>query len=256
MTYIQKDFEIVKIKSLNDSAFELIFNAPPIAKPAKPGQFVHILCKNKTLRRPISICEIDRTKGNLRIVFDIRGEGTAWLSQRQTGEYIDVLGPLGKGFPLTDTKKVPLFVGGGLGVPPLLEATKCFDSKADSILGFRSEENVILYEDFKSSCENVYLTSDNGTCGRKGFVTDVMRELVSEKAYDVVYACGPAPMLKAVSAIAADHNIDCYVSLEERMGCGVGACLVCACQVESAGKRDYKHVCKDGPVFNAKEVVW
>ncbi|HOO25812.1 MAG TPA: dihydroorotate dehydrogenase electron transfer subunit [Clostridiales bacterium] len=256
MAYFQNEFEIVKVGPLNNSAFELIFNAPEIAEFAKPGQFVHILCKNKTLRRPISICEIDKALGNLRIVFDIRGEGTAWLSKRQKGEYIDVLGPLGNGFPCTEMKKAPLFIGGGLGVPPLLEATKCFDSKANAILGFRSEENVILYEDFMASCENVYLTSDDGTCGRKGFVTDVMKELVLEKAYDVVYACGPFPMLKAVSAIADEHDIDCFVSLEERMGCGVGACLVCACQVEIAGQRDHKHVCKDGPVFNAKEVVW
>ncbi|NLP48134.1 MAG: dihydroorotate dehydrogenase electron transfer subunit [Clostridiales bacterium] len=255
MAPLQKKFEIKENKKLNETTFKIVFNAPEIASIAKAGQFVNILCENRTLRRPISICETEPDKGLVKIVFDVRGEGTAWLSKQKSGKKIDILGPLGNGFPCEKGNRA-LLIGGGLGVPPLLETTKFFGKKADAILGFKCKENLILLENFKQICENTYLTSDDGSCGTRGLVTDVMQDLIKTKDYDIVYACGPEAMLKSVAKICSENKLACFVSLEERMGCGIGACLVCACAVKVNGEVDYKHVCKDGPVFNAREVAW
>lgn len=253
---IQGIFPVVKAGTQNDNCFEITFKAPDMAKEAKVGQFVHILCDGKTLRRPISICRIDKAEGTLRIVFEKRGEGTAWLSKCKEGDELDILGPLGNGFPLCDTKKNVLVVGGGIGVPPLLGIADFAADGCDAVLGFRDKDHLCLIDDFKSVAGNVFVMTDDGSFGEKGFVTERVRALVNEKSYDAVYACGPSPMLKAVSALAAEKGIDCYISLEERMGCGIGACLVCACKIKTADGEKHLHVCKDGPVFKASEVIW
>lgn len=255
MSILQGDYIIKNKKQLTDTCFDFVINCPELAKISQAGQFVHVLCGDKTLRRPISICEIDKSKGDLRIVFDIRGEGTLWLSKLNAGENINVLGPLGKGFPLDKNKKA-LLIGGGIGVPPLLECAKSYSPQSKAILGFKNSESAILIDDFKSYCNAVEITTDDGTLGHKGFVTDVMKTLLIENSFDTICACGPTPMLKSVSLLAKEHSLDCFVSLEERMGCGVGACLGCACKTIINGKEGYSHVCKDGPVFNAEEVVW
>lgn len=256
MAYFQNDYPIIHIFKHNDSCIDMLIHCPEIAAHAKAGQFLHILCGCKTLRRPISICEINKQEESVRILFDIRGEGTQWLSDKKQGEMLNILGPLGNGFNLEDISKSVLFVGGGMGVPPLLEAAKAYDGKADAILGFRCSGNKILYDDFKRICADVFLTSDDGSCGVHGFVTDVLVKRLKEKHYDMIITCGPTAMLQSVSRIAVQNKISCFVSMEERMGCGVGACLVCACKVIEDARETYKHVCKDGPVFNAEEVVW
>ncbi len=256
MPYYQDDYKIRTIDSFNSSCFDMRVHCPEIAGPAKPGQFVHVRCDGKTLRRPISICEIDKSDGTIRLVFDIRGEGTRWLSGKKKGDMLNVLGPLGNGFDLNDTKKKALFVGGGMGIPPLLEAAKAFNGKADAILGFKCIDNSMLIDDFNRVCSDVIMMSDDGSLGEKGFVTSLLCDRILTNKYDVVYSCGPCAMLKAVSAIALENNVACFVSMEERMACGVGACLVCACKVKVNDREAYKHVCKDGPVFNAKEIVW
>jgi dihydroorotate dehydrogenase electron transfer subunit len=256
MPYFQNQYKIVKITNANSSCFDMFIDCPEIAEVSKAGQFLHILCSGKLLRRPISICEIDKAKGSVRIIFDIRGEGTLWLSKRKPGEMLDILGPLGNGFDLTDTSKNVLFVGGGMGIPPLLEGAKAYQGTADAILGYKCECNSILIQDFEKYCSNVYVSTDDGSLGQKGFVTAVLQSIITKKKYDLIFSCGPNVMLKAVSAIAELNKIPCFISMEERMGCGVGACLVCACKTITNGKETYQHVCKDGPVFNAKEVVW
>ncbi len=256
MACYQKIFNINKISKINLSCFDMYIECPEIALEAKAGQFLHILCGDKTLRRPISICEINKNNGIIRIVFDIRGEGTLWLSQRRVGDPLDILGPLGNGFDLEDTEKKVLFIGGGMGIPPLLEAAKAYHGKADAILGFKCESNCLLLDEFKKECANIFLTSDDGSIGAKGFVTNDLVAILAKKKYDLILSCGPGVMLKAVSKIAAGNKIPCFISMEERMGCGVGACLVCACKVRENGRDSFKHVCKDGPVFNAEEVVW
>lgn len=254
---IQSKFAIIKTSKQNENCFEITFKAPEMANEAKVGQFVNILCDGKTLRRPISICRIDKENGTLRIVFEKRGEGTEWLSQRKEGEKLDILGPLGgHGFPLFKEKTNVLVVGGGIGVPPLLGIADFAKNGCDAVLGYRDKDHLCLIDDFKATAGRTYIMTDDGSFGEKGFVTQRVAALFEEKTYDCVYACGPAPMLKAISTIAKDHGVDCYISLEERMGCGIGACLVCACKIMTADGEKHLHVCKDGPVFNATEVIW
>ena len=241
---------------LGEGLYQLVLDAPQIAAAAQCGQFVHIACgEGNLLRRPISICEAG--EGRLRIVFQVKGEGTRWLADRKEGDTLDVLGPLGHGFDTAALGARPVLIGGGLGWPPMLQTGKCAKAAGAApraVLGFRNQGAVILEEDFRAVCET-FVTTDDGSYARHGFVTDVLKELVADATG--VAACGPKPMLKAIAAIAKQAGLPCQVSMEERMGCGIGACLVCACALKAEnGETRYGHVCKDGPVFNAEEVEW
>ena len=212
---------------------------------------VHIAVPGKTLRRPISICDADER--NIRIVFQIKGEGTEILSKSKEGDLIDILAPLGHGFDIPKGKRIA-FVGGGIGVPPMLFSAKQADD-AVAVLGFRNKKAVILTEDFKKVCSEVFVATDDGSFGIHGFTSDILRNIIND--IDMVCACGPMPMLKVIAEICKEHNKPCQVSLEERMGCGIGACLVCACKtLDKDGNIEHSHVCKKGPVYNAEEVVW
>ena len=254
MSYLQGQYPILQSRTLAKEIYDFTILCPEIAAAAQPGQFVHIRVNGFSLRRPISICDINPDKGAIRLVFEVRGEGTRALSHLHEGELIDLLGPLGRGFtPLESDKKV-IFVGGGIGVPPLLAAAKPYGRNADAIIGFRSANAVILAEDFAQYGANVALCTDDGTAGQKGFVTAALEKRLTDGPADLICACGPAAMLKGVVALSEQFGVGCEVSLEERMGCGVGACLVCACKTVKDGKEYMAHVCKDGPVFPAKEV--
>lgn len=248
--------EIIGKKKLAPGIFDLAVYSPALALLSKPGQFGNIRVEGKTLRRPISICDVDRDKGVLRFVIEVRGEGTNLLCQMHPGQHMDILAPLGNGFSLPETKETALFVGGGIGVPPLLYPAKQYGRDAAVILGFRSAANAILIGDFAAAGCAVQVATDDGTMGHHGFVTDLVRQSLSQRRVDRVYACGPLPMLKAVGALCEEKNVPCQVSLEERMACGVGACLVCACKTIRDSRTIYLHVCKDGPVFDSREVVW
>ena len=230
----------------------LVLEQPALAAMARQGQFLHIRCgEAQLLRRPISICDVEND--TLSIVFEVRGAGTEWLSQRQVGDLLDVLGPLGNGFPAVDGKI--LVAGGGIGVPPMLLTAKCADA-ADAVLGFRNAERQMLTDAFAAVCGKVLCMSDDGSCGQQGYVADGVRQMLAQERYAAVMACGPRMMLKTVAAAAQEAEVPCYVSMEERMGCGIGACLVCACKTRKNGEEGYQHVCKDGPVFPAEEVCW
>lgn len=245
--------KILQKKQISDDIFDFTVDAGMIAKVAQPGQFAHIYVPGKTLRRPVSICEIDRAKETLRFVFQIRGEGTAHLAEKSVGDTMDILAPLGSGFSLGDTARKAVFVGGGIGVPPLLEAAKAFGKNATVITGFRSQNAVILTQDFEKNGNRVLVATDDGSFGHHGLVTDCMEGL----DFDVVFACGPTPMLKAVCKMAKERGVPCQISLEERMACGVGACLGCAVRLRNEnGDIYYGHVCKNGPVFDAQCVAW
>ncbi len=245
--------KIVRKKQLTGDIYDVIVDAGELAQLARPGQFAQLYVPGKTLRRPISICEIDRASGTLRFVFQIRGEGTAQLAELETGDTLDLLAPLGNGFTLGNTGRRAVFVGGGIGVPPLLEAAKLFGSNAAVITGFRNQASAILQEDFARNGNRVILATDDGSAGHHGLVTECMKDL----DFDVVFACGPAPMLRAVCKIAQERGAECQVSLEERMACGIGACLGCAVKLRREdGEAYYGHVCKDGPVFDFRKVVW
>lgn len=250
MKYDAQLFELVSKEEIARGIFDFRLKNSALSNIAVPGQFAHVLVKGKMLRRPISICDVQ--DGTMRLVFQVKGEGTDLLSRTSVGEQLDVLAPLGRGFSIEKGKKIA-FVGGGIGVPPMLYAAKQAD-QAVAVLGFRSKEQVILTKDFEAAGCEVLLTTDDGSAGIHGFVTDALR-CVIEKV-DGVCACGPLVMLKSVAALAREHAVPCQVSLEERMGCGVGACLVCACKTKKDGKEGFSHVCKDGPVFPAEEVFF
>lgn len=254
MEYTQGKYIITGKKALAEDIYSIEIKCNEIAEIAQPGQFVHILPEGCTLRRPISICGIDRKIGTLRIVFIVKGEGTKKISMLREGDLIDMLAPLGHGFTINDSYKKVVLVGGGIGTPPMLPLAEIYGKKAVVISGFRNAQAVILQNDFKETGAEVILCTDDGSTGRKGFVTEPLKEILEKGGVDAVYACGPMPMLKNIAALSG--NVYCEVSLEERMGCGIGACLVCACKTKKDGEEHFAHVCKNGPVFNAKEVVW
>lgn len=247
---IQKQCEILEMKPLTADIFSMILEAGEMAEAAHPGQFVHIRCgEGQLLRRPISICDV--WEGNLRIVFQVRGTGTAWLAQRKSGETLDVLGPLGNGFDLSGENPV-LLVGGGIGTAPMRFAARLLGERCQAAFGFRSQDGVILADELAATGIPVTVTTEDGSCGEKGRVDQVVQRLLRENPDLTVLACGPTPMLKAISAVTAGEGSGCQVSLEERMACGLGACLTCSCKV----KGHYRRVCKDGPVFLSEEVEW
>ncbi len=253
--YLQGLFPIVKAECIAPTQYSFEIRCPEIAALAQPGQFVHILPDQSfSLRRPISICEIFST--GIRIVFETRGNGTELLARKREGDMIDVLGPLGHGFTLKNSDSRVICIGGGIGVPPMLEVVKRYPNSV-MISGFRSAASALLQEELKLAAQQTILCTDDGSAGRKGMVTEPLKELLEKQKPEMIYACGPKPMLKAVAELAEASDIPCEVSMEERMGCGVGACLVCACQAKREDGSVYAaHVCKNGPVFSSKEVVW
>lgn len=255
MAYVQSDAILLKKEQLNKTSYRFTLKSDVIATIGTAGQFVHIRCGENILRRPISICRFDRNHNCFDIVFEVRGEGTKWLSQCNVDDKIDVLGPLGRGFE-TEIEGKALLIGGGIGTPPMLGVANELNGNCDAILGFRNVDVAMLIEDFMDACDDVTIMTDDGTMGEKGFVTTPLVKLIEKNNYSTIYACGPTPMLKAISEIAIKNGVECFVSLEERMGCGIGACLVCACKTKQGDKESFTHVCKDGPVFRAEEVVW
>ena len=250
MKYDIRKLRLLSNEEIAQGIFDMRLEYGEAELPVKCGQFAHVYVPGKSLRRPISVC--DARGGVLRLVYQVKGEGTKIMSQMKPGSIVDVLVPLGNGFNVDKEKKYAL-IGGGIGVPPMLyTAAQCVDPLV--ITGFRGRELVILQDDFASTGAEVELCTDDGTAGRKGFVTDVLRERIAE--VDAVCACGPTPMLEAVAKVCAEFGKPCRISLEERMACGIGACLVCAVKVRKDGEEIMQHVCKNGPVFNAEEVVF
>ncbi len=250
MKYDVKNFELLSNEEIAQGIFDMRVKNDLIAPLARCGQFAHIYVPSKTLRRPISVC--DSADGVLRFVYQVKGEGTKLMSQMKKGDSVDILAPLGNGFEIKPDRRYCL-IGGGIGVPPMLYTAKQTENPL-VITGFRSKELVILQDDFRAAGAELVLTTDDGSAGVHGFVTDVLKEKINE--IDEVCACGPLPMLRAISQVCANSGKPCQISLEERMGCGIGACLVCAVKVRKNGEEKMLHVCKDGPVFKAEEVVF
>lgn len=253
-------YEIIKREQLNEDTFILTIKADIVAKKARAGQIVNIKCGEDTtafLRRPFSICWVDRQEGTVDIAFQIRGKGTKILSNLKVGQNIDMMGPLGQGFSLYPKHKKIIVVGGGIGVFPLLQLLK--DHPAENkraILGFRSKERVILEDRFKANCDELIIATDDGTYGRKCFVTDALKEEIEKDQAQMVFFCGPTIMMKVGVQILKNLEIPCQVSLEERMGCGVGACLTCVCKEKKNDDWDYVQVCKRGPVFDGHSIIF
>ena len=223
-----------------------------IADEARPGQFISVYSQDgsRLLPRPISICEADPDEGRLRIVYRIAGKGTDEFSKYVSGDPIDIMGPLGNGFP-QEGENVFL-IGGGIGIPPMLETAKQLNAQKTAVLGYRDE--LFLNEEFAKYAD-VYVATEDGSAGTKGNVLNAIQEKALEA--DVIFACGPTPMLRALKEYAAANNITCWISMEERMACGIGACLACVCkskEIDAHSQVQNKRVCKDGPVFLSTEV--
>ena len=235
--------------------YSLWLKTDKIAAQARPGQFVSVYCNDggHLLPRPISLCEIDQEKGTLRLVYRVVGKGTEMFAALKAGDSVEVLGPLGNGFPMEEAEGKRVFlIGGGIGVPPMLETAKQLKGEPVLVMGYRDE--LFLTDEMKKAGELVIATED-GSAGTKGNVLDAIRE--NDLKADMIFACGPKPMLRALKAYGLENNIPCYVSMEERMACGVGACLGCVCQsteVDDHSQVKNKRVCKDGPVFLSTEV--
>lgn len=242
-------FEVVSAQV--DTYATVVLRSPEAAKAAKPGQFLHIKCEGFQLRRPISIGAV--AEDTLTIYFEVKGGGTKWLSARKPGDVLDVLGPVGNGFPRVDGKI--LLVGGGIGVPPMFSCAQRYDH-CDAVLAFRSEDRALLVEAFQNTCGAVKLMSDDGSLGQKGFAASGAAEMLAKNDYAAVFVCGPKIMLRTVAQAAENAGVPCYVSMEERMGCGIGACLGCSVPLKDENGRKMARVCADGPVFDAREVDW
>ncbi len=253
MKYDEKA-KLINKEQIKEDLFKYTLQTENIAKNAKPGNFIEMKVADTStvfLRRPISIFNIDGN--NIEVIFQVKGKGTKCLSEKQVGDEIDILGPLGLGtFEVDNFDKVAI-IGGGIGVFPLYELAKQLKGKTkiNTYLGFRSKDFVVVEDEFKAVSDNLIITTDDGSYGEKGFAIDFLKR---DEKPDMIYACGPLPMLKAVKAYADENNIKCQISLEERMGCGIGACLGCAVKVVKNGEERYGHVCKDGPVFYSKDV--
>ena len=252
---------ILKNEALTPEIYEMVLGVKSTSE-ATPGQFINLYCKDgsRLLPRPLSISEVDQKAGTLRLIYKVLGSGTREFAKLQKYEEIDYLGPLGKGFSLefADEKSEEqeiLIIGGGVGVPPLLELAKQLQGKKRVLLGFEKES--ILVEDFKKVAREVAVATTTGDEGIKGTVMDLLEQ--GEYAPVKIYSCGPKGMLQAVQAWGREGNIPMELSLEERMACGIGACLVCTCKTQEGPHEEdwnYKWVCKDGPVFKGEEVVF
>lgn len=229
-----------------------------LAQDALPGQFVCIYPKDKStlLPRPISICEVDKNTNKIRIVYRIAGKGTLEFSQYKRGDNIEILGTLGNGFPISEVSidQNVILIAGGIGIPPMLELSKQVNGNQSIVLGYRNQQ-LFLKEELEKNGK-VYIATEDGSVGTKGNVMDAISEHNVEGT--IIFACGPMPMLRAIKQYAQVHKIKAYLSLEERMACGVGACLGCVCKT---GKKDHHsnvnntRICTDGPVFLADDVL-
>ena len=228
------------------------------SQTAKPGQFISMYTNDgtKLLPRPISICEINKAEGQLRVVYRVTDEntGTKQFSQMKAGDTVPVIGPLGNGFPLEKAEgKKAFLMGGGIGVPPILELAKQLSCEKQIVVGYR-DAHTFLKEQFEEN-GSLYISTEDGSVGTKGNVMNAIAE--NHLTADIIYACGPTPMLRAIKTFAEENGIECYISLEERMACGIGACLACTCKSKEKDHHTNVHnkrICKDGPVFLSTEV--
>jgi dihydroorotate dehydrogenase electron transfer subunit len=270
---VQGNFKILSNEKVGPDYFKMAISAPVIARQARPGQFVHLRCHNgiePLLRRPFSFHRLNRN--NFELLYKIVGRGTNLLAKQQKGGKIDVLGPLGNGFDTIrgtrDEGRGTILVAGGMGVAPLLAlAERLYEGRGKReegrrerkllvLLGAKNKRQILCEREFKKSAAEVQIATDDGSRGYKGLVTDLLKKVLRPLAISylpfAIYACGPKPMLKETAAISKAFAVSAQGCLEENMACGVGACQGCAIRT----KAGYKRVCKDGPVFDLKDIQW
>ncbi len=246
---------ITEQKKIATDVYGMWLETKEIAREAVPGQFLSVYSRDasRMLPRPISICEIDKGQGRIRLVYRIAGRGTAEFAACRPGDTLEIVGPLGNGFPLDKGYERVFLIGGGIGIPPMVELSRQLTGEKLIVAGYRNSE-LFLKEELEES-GRMYIATEDGSAGTKGNVLNAIEE--NGLKADAVFACGPTPMLRALKTYAAKQGMDCYLSLEERMACGVGACLACVCKsmdVDSHTHVKNKRICKDGPVFAAEEI--
>jgi len=253
--------KILSNKLVGHVYYKMVLDAPYIARKAKPGQFVQIKCSDGLepfLRRPFSI---HRVNGNIEILYEVVGKGTDILARKKEGEFLEILGPLGNGFAMprkTNSEPRAIIIAGGIGAAPLVylaEELARERIKTVVLIGAKTKDAILCEKDFKKIVCEVYVSTDDGTYGCHGFVSRLFHNILktTESRFEtIVYVCGPHGMLKCIAEICAERNFECQVSLEEKMACGMGACLGCAVPTKSGNKL----ACKDGPVFNACDLSW
>jgi dihydroorotate dehydrogenase electron transfer subunit len=241
--------------------YRLVLKAPEAAATALPGHFLMLRVSDNMdplLARPLGVASIP-TRSTIEILYRIAGRGTSLLTRIEAGHTLQFLGPLGKGFPMPKKGATAVLVAGGSGFPPLQFLSQYAEVPVHLFVGSRYKECLPptgVLKRFRENCATVHVATEDGSMGVKGMTTDILNAFLTKmekKTHLVIYACGPHPMLAAVSKIAAEHSIPCYVSMEERMGCGLGACMGCSIPMKAGG---YKRACKEGPVFDSRDVEW
>ncbi len=280
---------ILENKKAASDIYRMRVESAYLGRKSRPGQFVEVRCSeggNPLLRRPLGIHRI--SKGGIELLYEVVGKGTELLARKERGETLDVIGPIGNGFDIKSTvpsgpigpkgrrhsQQSTVLVAGGIGVAPMLALADSIvhspqptvhskERKVYALIGAKTKNHILCENEFKKAGAKVMVATEDGSSGKKGFITGCLETLLSTRDCRLwtIYACGPTPMLKAVAAIADAHRIYCQVSLEERMACGVGVCLGCPVKVKTlyavrSTQYEYKMVCKDGPVFNAEEIAW
>ena len=252
---------ILSHKPAGRGFYRLVLKAPDAAAAALPGQFVMLRVSDNMdplLARPFGISSAP-TKSSIEIIYRVVGKGTELLTGREPGQTLTVLGPLGKSFPMPGKGVVPVLVGGGSGFPPLHFLAQRAGSGAHFFIGARNKECLppaVIIKSFREVVSKVHIATEDGSAGIRGMSTDILNAFLTKhekKSHLVIYACGPHAMLAAVSRLAAEHAITCYCSMEERMACGLGACMGCSIPMKAGG---YKRACKEGPVFDSREIDW
>jgi dihydroorotate dehydrogenase electron transfer subunit len=242
----------------------LTFVAPEMAERTEPGQFLSVGVgpSGSILRRPFSIYAVSQHgpwAGTLEIVFDVVGAGTRWLSERDKHDVVDIVGPLGRPFPLPAQPVTCLLVGGGYGAAPLLFLAQVLSQqglRVDMVLGAATQDRIFNAIEAKRLSASTQFTTEDGSLGTQGRVTDVLPEVLDSGSIGVVYACGPMPMLRAVSEQCRERGIPCQVAVEEHMACGTGVCFTCVLPVHRKGGLRNLRACTEGPVFNGAKVAW
>ena len=245
--------KILANEAINANVKRMVIEAPQIAEAAQPGQFVHVKKPDSAnfLRRPFSIADADRENGTITLIYRIVGKGTAEYAAMKVGEAFSILGPIGNGFALKDGR--PLLIGGGVGIAPLIYLSRQLkDKKPILLIGGKNKDEVFWEKYLQEFADKIYITTDDGSVGFKGFTVQLLPQILAENNIEHIYTCGPNIMMESVAKLAHEHDIDCQVSLEKRMACGIGVCLGCTFEGKLTGKR--RKVCTEGPVFASKEV--
>ncbi|MFC1494706.1 dihydroorotate dehydrogenase electron transfer subunit [Thermodesulfobacteriota bacterium] len=260
---VEKSIKIISNRKITSDTYLMELESAELAKESGPGQFVMVKVGDSTdplLRRPFSISDADKN-GTVKILYRIVGKGTKILSNKKRGEFLSILGPLGSEFKFPNSGQKAVLIAGGIGIAPIFFLGQSLKpGNFDFLVGFKTFEEIIKVEDISGKQNfNVSMATDDGSFGYKGRVTDLLEETLKQyqKHPDIIYACGPLPMLKQAALTARKHDISCQVSIETFMACGLGVCQGCAVKVTaSESGTGYQRACKEGPVFDANELEW